>query len=68
FLAVAGLDHTATAVAGLYAEFADAFVLDHRDASEAPAIASLGLEVVLADTLATGADRVSLAAAVVAFS
>ncbi|HEY0400030.1 MAG TPA: 2-phospho-L-lactate transferase, partial [Acidimicrobiia bacterium] len=68
FLAAAGLDHPATAVAGLYADFADAFVLDHRDASEAPAIGSLGLEVVLADTHATRADPASLAAAVVAFS
>jgi LPPG:FO 2-phospho-L-lactate transferase len=66
FLAAAGLGHTATAVAGLYADFADAFVLDHRDAAESPAIAALGLDVVLADTLAGGADRVALAATVVA--
>jgi len=66
FLAAAGLDHSATAVAGLYAGLADAFVLDHRDAAEAAAIEALGVPVVLADTLATGPARVALAEAVLA--
>ncbi|HET9771733.1 MAG TPA: 2-phospho-L-lactate transferase CofD family protein [Acidimicrobiia bacterium] len=66
FLAAAGLDHSATAVAGLYADFADTFVLDHRDASEADAIRALGLDVVTADTLAAGDDRIRLAEDVLA--
>ena len=63
FLAAAGLPHTATAVAGLYADIVDWFVLDERDAGEADAIRGLGVDVVLADTLATGAGRVALAEA-----
>ncbi|MDQ1514990.1 MAG: 2-phospho-L-lactate transferase [Actinomycetota bacterium] len=66
FMAAAGLDHTATAVAGLYAEVLDGFVLDERDAAEAPAIARLGPEVVVADTLAQGRGRETLAEAVLA--
>jgi hypothetical protein len=58
--------HTATAVARLYADIADAFVLDDRDAPEAADIAALGLDVVSADTLATGPDRVALAETVLA--
>lgn len=61
FMASAGLDHSATAVAGLYADFADTFVLDERDAAEADAIRRLGPEVVTADTLATGDGRIRLA-------
>ena len=66
FLAAAGLDHSATAVAGLYTDIADTFVLDHRDAPEADAIRALGVEVVTADTLATGDGRARLAEAVLA--
>ncbi|HZQ77592.1 MAG TPA: 2-phospho-L-lactate transferase CofD family protein [Acidimicrobiia bacterium] len=67
FMAAAGLAHSATAVAGLYAGLADTFVLDERDAAaEAAAVRSLGLEVVVADTLAAGAARVTLADAVLA--
>ena len=66
FLAAAGLAHTATAVAGLYTDIADAFVLDERDAAEADAIGSLGIDVITADTLAAGAGRVALAEAVLA--
>jgi LPPG:FO 2-phospho-L-lactate transferase len=68
FLAATGLDHTATAVAGLYADIADAFVLDERDAAQTPAIRDLGLEVFLADTLAPGAGRVTLAESVLALA
>jgi hypothetical protein len=57
----AGLSHSATAVAGLYADLVDAFVLDERDAAEADAIRACGLEVLTADTLATGSGRVALA-------
>ena len=64
FMAAAGLPHTATTVAGLYAGIVDAFVLDERDADEAAAIRTFGLEVLPADTLATGAGRVALAEAV----
>jgi LPPG:FO 2-phospho-L-lactate transferase len=64
FLESAGLDHTATAVAGLYADLVDGFVLDERDAAEQGSIESLGLQVVAADTLATGPARVTLAESV----
>jgi len=64
FLAAAGLPHTATAVAGLYAGIVDGFVLDQRDIGEAGAIRALGLDVLPTDTLATGAGRVALAEAV----
>jgi LPPG:FO 2-phospho-L-lactate transferase len=66
FLASAGLDHTATAVAALYAGLADTFVLDERDASESAAIEGLGMSVVQADTLATGRGRITLAECVLA--
>lgn len=61
FMESAGHAHTATAVAHLYADFVNAFVLDERDASERPAIEQLGLAVTTTDTLATGAGRVALA-------
>src|SRR5207253_10383415 len=61
FLTAAGLEHSARAVAGLYADVLDGFVLDERDAAEAPAIEALGVRVVTADTLATGPARVALA-------
>jgi len=66
FLAAAWVDHTATAVARLYAGLVDAFVLDHRDAADAETIEGLGMAVVLADTLAAGATRVTLAETVLA--
>jgi LPPG:FO 2-phospho-L-lactate transferase len=64
FLAAAGLPHTATAVAGIYADIIDGFVLDERDADEADAIRALGPAVLAADTLARGESRVALARAV----
>jgi hypothetical protein len=54
-------------VAGLYAGIVDGFVLDERDIDEADAIRTLGLEVLAADTLATGDGRVSLAKGVLDF-
>lgn len=68
FLAAAGLEHSAGAVAGLYADIADAFVLDERDAAEADAISALGLRVVTADTLSAGAGRTTLARTVLALA
>ena len=65
-MGAAGLDHSATAVAGLYADVLDVFVLDERDSAESEAIAALGVRVVTADTLATGAGRVALARTVLA--
>jgi LPPG:FO 2-phospho-L-lactate transferase len=67
FMAAAGLPHTAAAVAGLYTGIVDGFVLDERDIDEADAIRTLGLEVLAADTLATGDGRVSLAKGVLDF-
>ncbi|HEV3365724.1 MAG TPA: 2-phospho-L-lactate transferase CofD family protein [Acidimicrobiia bacterium] len=64
FMASAGLPHTATAVAGIYADLVDAFVLDERDASEGEAIRALGINVLPADTLAAGEQRVAFAEAV----
>ena len=64
FLESAGLPHTAAAVAGLYADLVDAFVLDERDAAEADEIRALGLNVLTADTLAAGDGRVAFAQAV----
>jgi LPPG:FO 2-phospho-L-lactate transferase len=68
FLAAAGVEHSATAVATLYADFADAFVLDRRDAGESDPIRALGLGVVTADTLAAGVDRTALAETVLALA
>lgn len=64
FLGSAGLPHTATAVAGLYAGLVETFVLDERDAAERGAIESIGLRVTTADTLAVAEGRVTLAEAV----
>ncbi|HYH51969.1 MAG TPA: 2-phospho-L-lactate transferase CofD family protein [Acidimicrobiia bacterium] len=61
FLESAGIPHTATAVAGLYADLLDVFVLDARDSAEADEIRALGLDVLPADTLAAGEARVALA-------
>jgi LPPG:FO 2-phospho-L-lactate transferase len=61
FMAAAGLPHSAAAVAGLYADFLDAFVLDQRDSDQSAVIAALGVKVMTADTLALGPARVVLA-------
>jgi LPPG:FO 2-phospho-L-lactate transferase len=68
FMAAAGLAHTATAVAGLYAALLDGFVLDERDGDESDAIRALGVGVVTADTLAVGSGRVTLAETVLAMA
>jgi LPPG:FO 2-phospho-L-lactate transferase len=52
FLAGAGYpDCSARQMAEIYADVAGSFLLDHRDAAEAPAIAALGVEPVLCDAL-----------------
>jgi hypothetical protein len=61
-MAARGLAHTPTAVACSYRGLIDGFVLDRRDASERDRIASFGIAVLLADTLATGTARAELAA------
>ena len=60
-----GLSHTASSAASLLRDVADAFVLDRTDEIEAETIAAFGLDVVLADTLATelGGGTVELPAA-----
>ena len=66
---LASLGHEASAlgVARLYAGIADVFVLDAVDASLEPAIADLGLRVVVTDTImADDAGRARLAAEVLA--
>lgn len=50
-LAARGLPHTATAVARLFADLLDVFVLDDADSDETEAIAALGLDVRLAPTI-----------------
>jgi LPPG:FO 2-phospho-L-lactate transferase len=57
-----GVEVSARGVAGLYADFADGFVLDERDASEAADIEALGLRVRVVDTLMRG-PRVATALA-----
>jgi 2-phospho-L-lactate transferase len=49
-----GLSHSATSAAVLLREVADAFVLDVADEIERDAIAGLGLDVLVADTLGPG--------------
>lgn len=50
-LAAHGLPHQAAAVAALYRELADVFVLDEADQQEAAEIEALGLAVLIAPTL-----------------
>lgn len=53
-----GQEPSATAVAGMYADFLTGFVLDERDAVQQPAIEALGLQVATTDTVMhTAADR-----------
>ncbi len=51
FLAAGGIEHRPAAVAGLFAELVDTFVLDEADGTEAGAIDALGLRVRTARTL-----------------
>jgi LPPG:FO 2-phospho-L-lactate transferase len=57
-----GAGASASAVAKLYADFTGAFVIDRRDAKEAPAIQALGMKVVTLPTvMRTFADKRKLA-------
>jgi len=62
-LATRSLPHTASAVAGLFTDLLDVFVLDDADADEADAITATGLELRLAPTIvaldAGAADRLA---------
>jgi LPPG:FO 2-phospho-L-lactate transferase len=65
---LAGLGHEVSArgVARLYVTFADAFVLDEQDATQAEDVAALGLQPVVTNTVMTGpAEREALARVVV---
>ncbi len=46
-----GIGSSASAVAGLYSDFCDVFVLDEVDAAEADRVESLGLRPVITDTI-----------------
>jgi LPPG:FO 2-phospho-L-lactate transferase len=60
-----GHDSSALGVATLYADLADAFVLDNVDAALADAVAALGLRPIVADTIMTDdASRARLAGVV----
>lgn len=59
--------HLATEVARSYAGLVRGFVLDRRDAGEAAAIKTMGVQVSLADTLAPLPARAILALAVLRF-
>ena len=68
-LASLGHEPTALGVARIYAPFVDALVIDHADASLAPAIESLGLRVKVTDTIMTDdAARARLAGEVLEFA
>jgi LPPG:FO 2-phospho-L-lactate transferase len=57
-----GMEVTATTVAQLLEGILDRYLLDQRDAAEAPAIRALGLEVATAQTvMGTTAEKVALA-------
>lgn len=60
-----GMEATALGVARLYADFLDVFVIDTVDAGLAPAIADLGLEVVVTDTIMDSMERKRALAATV---
>lgn len=64
-----GMPQTALAVAEHYAGRIDGFVLDETDASSAEAVAALGMEVLVTQTMMhTVADKMALAEAVLSFA
>jgi LPPG:FO 2-phospho-L-lactate transferase len=69
FMEAAGRPHTPSAVAALYRDLIDGFVVDGRDhRAEAPAFTALGLPVLATDTLAPpGEGRDAFAAEVLRF-
>jgi LPPG:FO 2-phospho-L-lactate transferase len=48
---------SAVAVAEMYADFADVFVIDAVDAEDAPKVEALGMEVIVTDTVMVDLDR-----------
>ncbi len=68
-LASLGHESSARGVAALYADVADAFVLDELDRALEPAIRELGLRTLVTDTIMTnGAARERLAREILAFA
>ena len=68
-LASLGLESRAIGVARIYADLADAFVLDTVDAAQEEAVAALGLETLVVDTIMTDdAARERLAREVIALA
>lgn len=66
-LAQLGCGSSASAVAKLYADFTGTFVIDRRDAAQAPAIQALGMKVaVLPTVMRTRAQKRKLARAILA--
>ncbi|MFM8319599.1 MAG: 2-phospho-L-lactate transferase, partial [Chloroflexota bacterium] len=64
-----GIQPSAQAVAGHYERLITGFVLDHVDAEQRPAIESLGIRTLAADTwMKTASDRGRLAKEVVSFA
>jgi len=64
-----GHEASALGVARLYADLADAFVLDRVDAAHEPAITELGMRTLVTDTIMTDGDaRTRLAGEVLAFA
>jgi LPPG:FO 2-phospho-L-lactate transferase len=64
-----GIGSSASAVAKLYADFTGTFVIDRRDASQAPAIQALGMKVAILPTvMRTRNDKRKLARALLALS
>ncbi|MGB8475289.1 MAG: 2-phospho-L-lactate transferase [Candidatus Acidiferrum sp.] len=62
-----GAGSSASAVAKLYADFTGTFVIDRRDASQAPVIQSLGMKVAILPTvMRTRSDKRKLARALLA--
>jgi hypothetical protein len=60
-----GLEHSASAVAGLYAELAETFVIDRADVAETTAIEANDQLVESADTIITGDEAAEQLAKVV---
>jgi LPPG:FO 2-phospho-L-lactate transferase len=56
---------SASAVAELYSDFVDVFVIDSQDSDEASKVEALGMEVVVTDTVMTDLDRSAALARVI---
>jgi LPPG:FO 2-phospho-L-lactate transferase len=68
-LATLGHEPTARGVAALYAGLVGRFVIDDADATLAPAIEALGMEVsVLPTVMRSNADRAQLARSIIALA